>query len=477
MKRKGKPTLLWTGSLLLIIAIFLTPLVRAEVMEPQIAAGNSHSIGVRSDGTVLAVGRNNAGQTNVSGWTDIVAAAGGDTFTAGLKSDGTVVAVGDNTFHQTEVTGTGWTGITALATGLYHTVGRKSDGTVITAGSNANGQRNVDDWTDIKAVGASGQHTVGLKEDGTVVAVGWNLYHQTEVTGTGWTDIVAIAAGPTHTVGLKRNGTVVTAGGTDDADFGQTDVGSWTNIVAVTAQRYRTIGLKSDGTVVAVGENEFGERDVTGTAWTDIVAVAAGDLHTLGLKSDGTVVAAGINASGQSNVGSWYLDMDTSMKGTKGTQLTLHGSGFGTKKGTITMASSAMKVVSWHDSLIIFQLSKALAPSEYSITITPKGKNPVPITYGESFFAKGPKLEFLWPNAGVSGDTIVLYGKYFGSKKGKIALGTTQCPVTWWYMSPDTGESAVAFKVPKKLTSGYYDVTLTNDLGPHTFPASPFTRQ
>ena len=51
-------------------------------------------LGLRADGTVLAVGHNDYGQCNVSGWTDIVAIAGNMWATFGLKSDGTVVYTG-----------------------------------------------------------------------------------------------------------------------------------------------------------------------------------------------------------------------------------------------------------------------------------------------------------------------------------------------------------------------------------------------
>lgn len=36
-----------------------------------IAAGYRHTVGLTSDGTVAAVGRNNEGQCNVSGWRGI----------------------------------------------------------------------------------------------------------------------------------------------------------------------------------------------------------------------------------------------------------------------------------------------------------------------------------------------------------------------------------------------------------------------
>ena len=55
-----------------------------------------HAVGLKTDGTVVAVGRNDDGECDVSEWTDIVGIATGRTHTVGLKKDGTVVAVGKN---------------------------------------------------------------------------------------------------------------------------------------------------------------------------------------------------------------------------------------------------------------------------------------------------------------------------------------------------------------------------------------------
>jgi len=68
-----------------------------------IATGGLFSVGLRSDGTVVAVGCNDRGQCNVSGWKNIIAIAAGGSHTVGLKDDGTVVAVGDDNFDQCSV--------------------------------------------------------------------------------------------------------------------------------------------------------------------------------------------------------------------------------------------------------------------------------------------------------------------------------------------------------------------------------------
>jgi len=62
-----------------------------------IAAGGFHTVGLKTDGMVVAVGKNEDSQCNTGSWRDIIAIAGD---TAGLKADGTVVAVGSNNYGQ-----------------------------------------------------------------------------------------------------------------------------------------------------------------------------------------------------------------------------------------------------------------------------------------------------------------------------------------------------------------------------------------
>ena len=261
-----------------------------------LVASGSTTVGLRPDGTVVAVGENDKGQCNVSNWRDIVAICAGVHYTVGLKADGTVVAVGENDKGQCNVSD--WQDIMAVCTGGFHTVGLKADGTVVAVGDNDDGQCNVSNWRDIVAICSGGYHTVGRKADGTVIAAGYSDDGRCDVSN--WRDIVAICSRDWHTVGLKADGTVVATG---DNDYGQCSVSGWRDMVAVCAGDYHTVGLKSDSTVVAVGENDYGQCNIS--AWRDIVSVCAGDYHTVGLKSDGTVVAVGDNNDGQCNVSDW----------------------------------------------------------------------------------------------------------------------------------------------------------------------------
>jgi len=165
-------------------------------------------------------------------WNSCISA--GKDHTVGLKSDGTVVACGDSSYDICNVNG--WRNIIAVSAGHCQIVGLKADGTVVAVGNSYNGNCNVDDWRNIIAVSAGWYHTVGLKVDGTVVAVGGNTryasgfptreIHCGQCDVSGWRDIIAVSAGCSHTVGLKVDGTVVAA----PVGFGYRNVSDWCNI-------------------------------------------------------------------------------------------------------------------------------------------------------------------------------------------------------------------------------------------------------
>ena len=77
-------------------------------------------MGLKSDGTVRAVGLNKDGQLDVDIWKDIKAIAAGSNHTIGLKSDGTLEAAGRNEYGQCDVSA--WCDIVAVAAGNAHTL-------------------------------------------------------------------------------------------------------------------------------------------------------------------------------------------------------------------------------------------------------------------------------------------------------------------------------------------------------------------
>ena len=264
----------------------------ALLNETTLSTYRTNTVGLRSDGTVVAAGSNEDGECDVSDWRDIIAVSTGNGCIFGLKANGTVIAVGNNLDEQCEVSN--WTNIVAVSAGQWHTVGLRADGTVVAVGSTIDGQCSVSGWRDIVAVSAGSDFTAGLRSDGTVVATG-QLFDV-----SGWKDIAAINAGGAFLAGLRPDGTVLVT-------VPQVlDVSAWTDIVAISAGGSHIVGLRADGTVVAAGFNESSACKVSD--WTGIVAVSAGDGYTLGLRADGTVITTKYTGEynyGQCDVTGW----------------------------------------------------------------------------------------------------------------------------------------------------------------------------
>ena len=278
---------------------YFSDILKVIAVKESIALGGNHTVMLKQDGKVVAVGDNSCNQCDVSVWSDIVSVSAGQYHTVGLKSDGTVVATKSENQMGAAQRGQGdvenWSDIVSISAGFTHTVGLRSDGTVVATGDNFLGQSEVGDWSGIIAVSAGYEHTVGLKADGTVVGVG----RDSAINDLqNWTDIVSIYAGYDYTVGLKSDGTVMVEG---YDGYGVMDARNWTDIVEVKAGNHYIVGLKSDGTVVAAGDSK---NDMSG--WEDIVAISI-DCYSsvVGLKSDGTLVAVGDNMYGECNVGSF----------------------------------------------------------------------------------------------------------------------------------------------------------------------------
>lgn len=134
-----------------------------------IAAGGSHSLALKADGTVFAWGNNKSGQLGngtrpadqnrpvsvkgLSRGSGVIAIAAGASFSVALERDGTVVTWGKNKVGElgngttrdssvpVKITSRGSGPVpTAVATGAYHALALRDDGTVIAWGDNSSGQ-------------------------------------------------------------------------------------------------------------------------------------------------------------------------------------------------------------------------------------------------------------------------------------------------------------------------------------------------
>jgi alpha-tubulin suppressor-like RCC1 family protein len=285
-----------------------------------IAAGSSHSLAIKSNGTVWAWGFNGNGQlgngtnTNsnvpvpVSGLTSITAIAAGQGHSVALKSDGTVWAwgaggygqLGDgtNTDSNVPIQVPGLIGVTAVAAGNDHVLALKSDGTVwawgtggygqLGDGSNSNssvpvqvhGAGDIGFLTGVTAIASFvnyGDHSLAIKADGTAWAWGWNAEGElgdgtntdssVPVPVSGITGVSAIAGGSFHSVALTSDGT------------------AW-------AWGSNGVGQLGDGT------NTNSNVPVPVSVLTGVRAITGGDGYAMAIKSDGTVWAWGYNGNG-----------------------------------------------------------------------------------------------------------------------------------------------------------------------------------
>ena len=155
-------------------------------------------------------------------------------------------------------------------------------------------------------------------------------------------------------------------------------------------------------------------------------------------------------------------------EGSIGTELTITGSGFGTKKGKVLIGGLKQKIDSWTPTSISVTVSKVPLPAEmaYEVSIQskePKGIPPVNLTGG--FTVRLPQINPANPQTGASEQPVSLTGKWLGTKKGGVYVGDQKCKVMDWSMNPTTGESTLAFVVHKKITAGPHSLSVQNKVG------------
>ncbi len=282
------------------------------------AGGDAHSLAVKRDGSLWAWGANVSGElglgvtftfTNrparVDSATDWAYVAAGESHSLGLKRDGTLWAWGRNSGGQLGL-GTTFTrtnrpvrvGLDAdwksVAAGLGHSMGVKSNGTLWAWGANGAGQLGN---------GASGGSSSGTNRPGQIGS------------STNW---VMAVGGTEHTAAFQRDGTLWTWGSAERLGYRPRGLSpalaEWGNAARIAAGASHWAVVKRDGTLWSWGANNWGQlgsgHSVFGTnhpvqmdGETNWMAVAAGDGHSLGVRSNGTLWAWGLNFSGQLGLG------------------------------------------------------------------------------------------------------------------------------------------------------------------------------
>jgi alpha-tubulin suppressor-like RCC1 family protein len=300
----------------LLVAVLLQALTSGAQPVTKVAGGFGHSLFLKSDGSLWAMGDNFGGDLGEGTYNetnrpaqivtnDVIAIAAGGHYSLFLKSDGSLWAMGVN--------GTG-----NLGDGTYNQTNRPE--LIVTNG--------------VTAIAAGeGGHSLFLKNDGSLWAMGENQYGELgdstynntnrpeEIVAS---NVTAIAIGLYYSLFLKNDGSLWAMDDNSSGEFGDgtSGYGVETNrpeliltngVTAIAAGDSHSLFLKSDGSLWGMGDNQAGELgDGTFSTYptfgtnqpeqivaSNVMAIAAGGMHSLFLKSDGSLWAMGWDYNGE----------------------------------------------------------------------------------------------------------------------------------------------------------------------------------
>jgi alpha-tubulin suppressor-like RCC1 family protein len=279
----------------------------------QIAVGGFHSLFIKSDGSLWGMGLDYFGELGcgpgvVNGMqfgtnrpeqivtSNTVAIAAGAAHSLILKNDGSLWAMGydaygqlgdgttnDNSYYPEQIVASN---VIAVAAGAFHSLFLKHDGSLWGMGYNLQGE-----------LGDGTTNVISIPE---------------QIVGS---NITAIAAGYAHSLFLKADGSLwgmgnnalgqLGDGTTNDADFPEQIVSS--NVVAVAAGVAYSFFIKNDGSLWAMGQMGDWPTNVLYFSTNrpqqifdqGLKEIAGGYYHSLFLMTDGSVWASGDNEQGQ----------------------------------------------------------------------------------------------------------------------------------------------------------------------------------
>ena len=297
-----------------------------------IAAGDDHTCGIGTGGTLWCWGLNGSGELGTGshaspdrpqqvmtpapdGWVSVTA---GGSQTCAIRTGGTLWCWGSNVFGELgignfisrirpwQVTAPargGWVSVTA---GEFQTCATRSDGTAWCWGDDVYGELGIG--------GGPGQDRP--RQLTTPAPGGW----------------VSVTAGGFQACGIRTGGTLWCWGANFAGELGIGDntsqdlpqqvttpaPGGWDS---VTSRGYETCATRTAGTVWCWGYNKYGElglgghtdqdrpRQVTAPAPGGWASVRVGDFQACGIRTGGTLWCWGYNGNGQLGIGS-HTDQD-----------------------------------------------------------------------------------------------------------------------------------------------------------------------
>jgi hypothetical protein len=423
--------------------------------------------------TVFAWGADDSQQIDVpAGLGTVTALAAGESHSLALKSNGTVAGWGFNVYGQATPP-TNLTGVTAIAARVAYSMALTTNGTVVVWGSEAAAPAGL---ANVTAIAAGWSHSLALKKDGTVVSWG-----SSSVVPAGLSNVVAIAAGNNNSLALLANGTVVAWG---DDSYGKSEVpATATNVIAIAAGADHCLALLGNRTVVAWGRNDSGQATVP-AGLTNVLGISAGELHSVSVETDGTIAAWGDDTYGQTSV-TGLGDGFTFVVAGGYHNLALKGDG---SPIILTQPASQIAGVNGRATFSVFAIGTqpfsyqwqhqgtnligATLPSLslFNLTVTNSGTYVVSISNSRGAVlsqlaflqvVEGPPLISIPP-----ADRTVVCGQ--GTIFNVTAGGSTNLGYQWEYQGqPINGATRSSFLLPHvdPTNAGPYTVLVTNEFG------------
>ena len=308
--------------LLLIFVCFLHLSSHSQCWQ-SVSAGGSHTIGIRTGGTLWSWGRNNFGQLGTAG---VPSSSSNVPIQVGFDSDWSMVSAGSSFAVVLKTNGTIW-GFGLNTSGQLGNNSTTNASVPIQIGADS-------DWAYISSGDA---FTLAIKNNGTLWGWGDNTGGQlgngtsgsgnmmlvpTQIGTSNW---LKVSGGTNHTLAIKTDGTLWGWGTNNNGKLGNgTTVDSYVPIQisalttwqSVMAGQSHSVAKKNDGTVWTWGDNtngQLGDGTSGATAYKTSpqnigmsvsTSIARGYQHTLLRKNDGKLYAWGGNTSGQLGDGS-----------------------------------------------------------------------------------------------------------------------------------------------------------------------------
>ena len=284
------------------------------------AAGGTHSLAVKDDGSLWGWGMNYLGRLGFEGaerivtpvkiMDDVLAVAAGEHFSLILKTDGSLWACGNNDLGQ-------------LGNGAPEETVQQPD----------DEPRPIEPqkiMEQVSAIAAGSSHALAVKEDGSLWAWGLNDFGQvgnggaTDMYGTCQSlparifesGVISVAAGEKHSLAIMADGALWGWGDNSGQCLQESDEEILTTpqklldeIQFACAASGRTLVIKEGGSLWGWGNNSYQAMDfnykvdyvspIPKKIMENVVNVSSGANHTMAVKVDGTLWGWGDNSCGQ----------------------------------------------------------------------------------------------------------------------------------------------------------------------------------